>query len=212
MQRLSLILLVLPLAACVPAATAARLQPVPALVRARPAEVGMASNLDVRLDSILRAGIAAGAAPGAELVVGRYGRIVALAGAGHLDTASTSPAPDEGTLWDLASLTKVVATTTAAMLLEQDGRLQIDSPVVKYLPELTAPEKARITVRMLLAHRGGIEAGADLWRQYRGREAYLQQINARPLAYAPGDSSIYSDWDFVLSRAGAMGRSWTITG
>ncbi|HEX9105743.1 MAG TPA: serine hydrolase, partial [Longimicrobiales bacterium] len=187
------------LAACVPAtAPVTRLQPVPALVRARPEEVGMAPGLDTRLDSILQAGVAAGAAPGAELVVGRYGRIIVLRGAGHLDTTATSPVPDEGTLWDLASLTKVVATTTAAMLLEQDGRLQIDSPVVKYLPEFSAPEKARITVRMLLEHRGGLEAGADLWRRYRGRAAYLEQINARPLAYTPGDSSIYSDWDYVL--------------
>ncbi len=147
----------------------------------------------------MRAGIAEGAAPGAELVVGRWGRIVFERGYGHTDTAQSSPVPDESTLWDLASLTKVVATTTSAMLLQEWGRLNLDAPVVTYLPEFNAPDKATITVRMLLEHRGGLEAGADLAAQgYRGRAAFLQQINARPLAYPPGDSSIYSDWDFVL--------------
>jgi CubicO group peptidase (beta-lactamase class C family) len=158
----------------------------------------MAPGLRAELDSIVRAGIAAGAAPGAELVVGRWGRIVELHGFGHLDTTAASPVPDETTLWDLASLTKVVGTTTALMLLEQDGRLNIDRRVSQYLPEFDAPDKAAITVRMLLEHRGGLEAGAALWKDTRGRAAYLQKLNARPLAYAPGDSSIYSDWDFLL--------------
>ena len=170
----------------------------PTLVRARPGVVGMDRSLPATLDSIVRAGIAAGAAPGAELVVGRWGRIVLERGYGHTDTAVASPVPDDSTLWDMASLTKVIATTTSAMILQEAGRLDIDTPVVSYLPEFNAPEKAGITVRMLLEHRGGLEAGANLAREYRGRAAYLRQINARPLKYAPGDSTIYSDWDFVL--------------
>jgi CubicO group peptidase (beta-lactamase class C family) len=67
------------------------------------------------------------------------------------------------------------------------------------VPELNAPDKSRITVRMILTHSGGFEAFAALWRDNRGRAAYLRQINARPLAYTPGDSVIYSDWDFVLA-------------
>lgn len=201
MRRLPFLVLFL-LAACAPAGpttpTPRRLTFTPTLASARPGAVGMAPGLRAELDSIMRAGIAAGAAPGAELVVGRWGRIVELRGFGHLDTAATSPVPDETTQWDLASLTKVVGTTTAAMLLQQDGRLDIDRPVSQYLPEFNAPDKAAITVRMLLEHRGGLEAGADLWKDTRGRAAYLQKINARPLVYAPGDSSIYSDWDFVL--------------
>jgi CubicO group peptidase (beta-lactamase class C family) len=206
MRRLLLLgALAAALPACAPAIAAGpagaaprRLPPVSTLVHARPDVVGMAHGLDAELDSIMRAGIAAGAAPGAELVVARYGRVVELRGFGHLDTTTSSPVPDESTLWDLASLTKVVATTTAAMLLEQDGLLQIDRPVHDYLPDFDAPDKAAITVRMLLEHRAGLEAGADLWRSDRGRAAYLAQINARPLLYPPGDSTVYSDWDFVL--------------
>lgn len=69
------------------------------------------------------------------------------------------------TIYDLASLTKVVATTAAAMLLEEDGRLQLDTPVHVYLPEPDAPDKATMTVRMLLAHRAGFEAFAPLYRE-----------------------------------------------
>ncbi|MFN2638091.1 MAG: serine hydrolase domain-containing protein, partial [Gemmatimonadaceae bacterium] len=110
-----------------------------------------------------------------------------------------APAVTDSTLFDMASLTKVVATTTAAMILEDEGRLNLDAPVHTYVPELSAPDKARITVRMILTHSGGFEAFAALWRDNRGRAAYLRQINTRPLAYTPGDSVIYSDWDFVLA-------------
>jgi CubicO group peptidase (beta-lactamase class C family) len=99
----------------------------------------------------------------------------------------------------MASLTKVVATTTAAMILEDEGKLNLDAPVHSYLPELNDTAKAKITVRMILTHSGGFEAFAPLWREHRGRADYLTQINTRPLAYAPGDTTIYSDWDFILA-------------
>jgi CubicO group peptidase (beta-lactamase class C family) len=93
----------------------------------------------------------------------------------------------------------VVATTTAAMILEDQGRLNLDAPIRTYLPEIDDSAKAGITVRMILTHSGGFEAFAALWRENRGRAEFLKQINARPLAYVPGDSVIYSDWDFVLA-------------
>src|SRR5690606_2771058 len=99
---------------------------------------------------------------------------------------------------DLASLTKVVGTTTAAMILEDEGRLDIDRPVRDYLPDFDDPAKAGITVRMLLTHNGGLEAFAPLFREFRGREQYLEQINARPLESEPGTRTVYSDWDFIL--------------
>ena len=177
-------------------------RPLPALStleRAAPLAVGMSPRLEATLDSIMRAGIAGGAAPGAELAVGRYGRLVYEKGFGVLDTALAPHVPNDSTLWDMASVTKVVGTTTAAMILEDEGKLVLDRPVHDYLPEFNAPDKAGITVRMLLEHRGGLEAFAPLWRTTRGHEAYLREINTRPLAYTPGDSSIYSDWDFVLT-------------
>jgi CubicO group peptidase (beta-lactamase class C family) len=166
---------------------------------AAPESVGLSPDLPERIDSLLRSAIAEGVAPGAAVAVGRRGRLVHLAGYGAIDTPADAPAVDPSkTLFDLASLTKVVATTTAAMLLEDRGLLDLDRPVREYLPELSDPAKAAITPRMLLVHTGGLEAFAPLYHELRGREAYLAAINERPLRAAPGTTTVYSDWDFVL--------------
>ena len=184
-----------------PGPTSPRLPTATRLVSALPAVVGMDSTLPARLDSIIRVAIAEGAAPGAAVAVGRYGRLVHLKGYGTLDYATGSPVVDANSIYDLASLTKVIATTTSAMILEETGKLDLDRPVHAYVPELDAPDKAVITVRMLLTHTGGFEAGAPLYRQARGRAEYLKQINARPLANPPGTQTVYSDWDMVLLQA-----------
>jgi CubicO group peptidase (beta-lactamase class C family) len=158
----------------------------------------MSRDLNSTLDSIVQVGIAQGAAPGVALAVGRWGRLVHLRAYGRIDVGPNAPAITDSTLFDMASLTKVTATTTAAMILEDEGKLDLHAPVHAYLPELNDTAKAKITVHMILTHSGGFEAFAALWRDYRGRAAYLQQINARPLGYVPGDSTVYSDWDFIL--------------
>jgi CubicO group peptidase (beta-lactamase class C family) len=171
------------------------------LLRAAPTEVGMSPTLGARLDSIAAATIAAGTAPGLAIAVGRHGRLVHLAGYGRIDWAADAPAVTERTLYDLASLTKVVATTTAAMMLETEGRLVLDSTVAHYLPEFGAVDSAKraITVRMLLTHTGGLEAFARLYEQgVRGREQYLREIARRPMRGAPGAEMVYSDWDMIL--------------
>lgn len=182
----------------VPRPAPPRLAAVDALVLAAPLAVGLDPELPARLDSIVRVGLAQGAAPGAALAVGRYGRLVHLKGYGTIDYAPGAPAVDPTTLYDLASLTKVVATTSAAMILEEEGKLDVSRTVQSYLPEFDAPDKAAITVRMLLTHRGGLEAFAPLWKEFHGRAEYLAQINSRPLKSAPGTQVVYSDWDFVL--------------
>jgi serine-type D-Ala-D-Ala carboxypeptidase len=170
------------------------------LVGASPADAGMRNTLNATLDSIMNAGIAGNAAPGASLAVGRYGRVVHMKSYGRLDTAPNSAAVDENTMYDMASLTKVIATTTAAMMLEEQGLLDLDRTVASYLPQFNAPDKAAITLRMLITHRGGLEAFAALYKQFRGREQYLEQINARPLKSQPGTETVYSDWDLILMQ------------
>src|SRR5437764_12534330 len=185
----------------VPVPTAAvRITAVDSIVVAPPSSVGVDAALPSRLDSIVRVGLEQGAAPGASLAVGRYGRLVHLKGYGTTDYATGAPTVDASTMYDLASLTKVIATTTAAMILEEEGKLDISRTVQSYLPEFNAPDKASITVRMLLTHRGGLEAFAPLWKDVRGRADYLRQINARPLASTPGTRMVYSDWDFILMQ------------
>lgn len=195
------------LAACAPAvqtATSPARMPVPTAATGAPtamgaAAVGMRPDLNAVLDSITRAGLAAGAAPGAALVVGRHGAIVHSNAYGRIDTAQAAPAVTDSTMFDLASLTKVIATTTAAMILEEEGRLDLRRPVRSYLPEFDAADKANITVYMLLTHSAGLVAGGPLWRDHRDRADALRRINERALAYVPGDSSIYSDWGLILT-------------
>jgi CubicO group peptidase (beta-lactamase class C family) len=178
----------------------ARLTTVDSLVVASPAAVGFDAALPARLDSVVRLGLDQGAAPGAALAVGLFGRHVYLKGIGTTDYAAGAPTVDAATMYDLASLTKVVATTTAAMILEEEGKLDVSRTVQSYLPEFNAPDKATITVRMLLTHRGGLEAFAPHWKDTRGRADYLAKINARPLANPPGTKMVYSDWDFILMQ------------
>lgn len=175
-----------------------RMQPVAVLTAAPAREAGFADGLGAQLDSIARAAIADSAAPAIAIAVGRHGRLVHLRGYGAVDWAPGSAAVTDSTLFDLASVTKVVASTTAAMILEEEGRLDLDRTVASYLPELTDSTKQGITVRMLLTHRGGLEAFAPLYRTHRGRQQYLEQINARPLRHAPGTQTVYSDWDLIL--------------
>jgi CubicO group peptidase (beta-lactamase class C family) len=177
-----------------------RLPTVAALVSAAPAAVGMSPTLAPQLDSVATAMIADGGAPGVAIAVGRWGRVVHMRGYGQLDWPAGSSPVDSTTLYDLASLTKVVATTTIAMMLEEEGKLDLDRTVASYLvPQFMAVDKAGITVRMLLTHSGGLEAGAPLYSHgVRGREQYLQHIEQRPLRGAPGAHMVYSDWDMIL--------------
>lgn len=206
--RLETLALAVSLAACAPPNTVSRstgatsraMQPVGTLVAAPPADVGFDPSVTAVLDSIIAQGIRERAAPGASLAVARYGRLIALRGYGRTNWAPNAPSVDADTRYDLASLTKVIATTTAAMILEDEGRLDIGRTVRSYLPELNAPDKAGITVRMLLTHRGGLEAFAPLWKEFNGRAQYREQINRRPLKSAPGTETVYSDWDFILTQ------------
>ncbi|MBW3628934.1 MAG: beta-lactamase family protein [Gemmatimonadetes bacterium] len=207
------IALVLGLGACTPAprgeltaappavqTIAVHVDPVGAVV-ADTSAAGFKASLRPTLDSLLQAAVRDNASPGSALAVGRYGRVIHLQGYGRTDAADGAPAVGPETVYDLASLTKVIGTTTAAMILEEQGLLDIEKPIRAYLPELSDPAKASITVRMILTHTGGFEAFAPLFNTYRGREQYLEQINARPLAHQPGSRMVYSDWDLILLQA-----------
>lgn len=176
----------------------------PRPVAAPLAEVGMREDLPSRLDAIISRALADSLSPGAAVAVGRHGRIVHIRGYGRTDWAPGAPAVTDSTLFDLASLTKVVATTTAAMLLEQEGRLVLDSTVGYYLPRFVVDDAAKraITVRQLLTHTGGLEAYAPLHVDtlVRGRHNYLARIAERPLRGVPGTATMYSDWDMILTQ------------
>ncbi|HMG11763.1 MAG TPA: serine hydrolase domain-containing protein, partial [Gemmatimonadaceae bacterium] len=192
------------LVACAPPPPARVAVAPPPPIKYIPPEVGLNnSGLDTaiagKLDKIVKTAIEEAVAPGVAIAVGRNGHIAYMKGYGYIDwNQPGSPKADTNTLYDLASLTKVIATTTLAMILEENGQLDISRTVVSYLPEFNSPEKAQITVKQILTHSGGLEAGANIYSTARGRDQYLYQINARPLEYTPGTNMIYSDWDMIV--------------
>jgi len=149
-----------------------------------------------RLVPLLDSALAAGTAPGAVLAISSQGARY-LYGAGRL--ALDDPRrPDGHTVYDLASLTKVVATTTLAFHAVSEGRLELDAPVQRYLPEFRGAGKERVTVRHLLTHSSGLRADSPLWRQTPTADSALRFVLALPLDTAPGVRMVYSDMGAIV--------------
>ena len=130
--------------------------------------------------------------PGAVVAVGRHGRLALLAAAGHYGVDDPRPV-DPATIYDLASLTKVIGLTTACLLLVDEGKLDLEAPVRAYLPEFQGPGKDRVTIRHLLTHSSGLPAWRPLFKDAATRVAALALVDTTPLSLTPGDSFIYSD-------------------
>jgi len=114
---------------------------------------------------------------------------------------ATTPAPEPmtpDTVFDLASLTKVIATTTAILQLAEAGRLDLDTPVARYWPAFAAHGKDAVTVRELLAHTSGLRPDLPARPAHPGRDGVLSAIATERLRSAPGERVIYSDLNFVV--------------
>jgi CubicO group peptidase (beta-lactamase class C family) len=147
-----------------------------------------------KIDHVVMRGIQAGGYPGAAVVVGRKGAVVWERGFGRLDwTDESEPVSPTESVYDLASLTKVVGTTTALMILYDQGKIHLDDPVSKYIPEFSGGDKDLVTLRLLLEHRSGLPAGRDLWRIAHTPEEAREAVIQTPLAYHPDQYYEYSD-------------------
>jgi CubicO group peptidase (beta-lactamase class C family) len=102
------------------------------------------------------------------------------------------------TLYDLASLTKVVVTTTVAMILVDEGRLDLARPVSAFIPAFRGGNKDKVTVEHLLTHSSGVDWWAPLYKELSGQAEYVRRIAAMDLAYEPGTKALYSDLGLVL--------------
>jgi CubicO group peptidase (beta-lactamase class C family) len=159
-----------------------------------PSAVGMSAARLATINRVVERGIRAGGYPGAAVVVGRKGAVVWEKGFGHLGwTGDAASVQSEETIYDLASLTKVVGTTTAVMILFDEGKIRLDDYVVKYLPEFTGGGRELVTIRLLLEHRSGLPAGRDLWRIAHTAEEARAAVLETPLMAAPGQYYEYSD-------------------
>ncbi len=161
---------------------------------------GEQERVFARALALLESGVEERAYPGATLAVAHRGQLVALKAVGRFtyDPASREVAPD--TIFDLASVSKVVATTAMAMILYECGLLDLEAPVAGIVPEFAADDSRRrdVTVRMLQAHSSGLPAYARLFETARTREALLAAAFQVPLEAEPGTRAAYSDIGFIV--------------
>jgi len=151
------------------------------------------------VDAIVRQGIRQGVYPGAVVIIGRKDSVLYARGYGHFTWSPSSPVPTpDSTLWDIASITKVMGTTSAAMRLVDARRLSLDAPVRQYLPEFSGGPKDRVTVRMLLDHTSGLRSYLPFFKQARTRDQATALLYAEPLVRQPGQSPVYSDLNAIL--------------
>ncbi len=150
--------------------------------------------------AILRDAVARGAAPAVAAEAGSSSGPLWRDAAGRLTGDPGAPPAGADTVFDLASLTKVVVTATAAMGAVEAGRLRLDDPVGRWLPEWRGADRDDVTVRDLLAHASGLTAYLPFFRDAhtRGRAEFQRAICALPLEYAPRTRSVYSDLGFIL--------------
>jgi CubicO group peptidase (beta-lactamase class C family) len=149
--------------------------------------------------NVLREAIGARAFPGAAVAVTYRGEIVILKGIGRFTYDPNSPAVEATTIYDIASVTKVVSTTTVAMLLYEHGSLDLNARVVDFFPEFdTEPGKKRVTLRMLLAHSSGLPAYEKLYQRAKTREELLNLALLSPLQNPPLSRAEYSDLGFII--------------
>lgn len=151
------------------------------------------------VDRAITAGIQRGVFPGAVVVIGTRDTILYARGFGHFTWSSTSAVPDPRTsLYDLASLTKVVATTPAIMLLVERGQMSLDGRVSGYLPDFSGAGKDAVTVRNLLAHNSGLRAFLRLDTLARDAKGARQVVMREPLRWKTGTHVEYSDLNAML--------------
>lgn len=154
-----------------------------------------------QVDSIIQQAIADGSIPGAVLLVGHNGAVIYRKAYGERSLEPRRAAMTVDTIFDLASLTKVVATTTAVMQLMEQGKVRLNDPVAKYLPEFGQNGKEDITVRQLLTHYSGLEPDLDLKTPWEGKDTAYQMAFAETPAEPPGAHFTYSDINFIVLGA-----------
>jgi CubicO group peptidase (beta-lactamase class C family) len=151
------------------------------------------------IDAVVQQGIRRGIYPGAVVVIGRRDSIIYSRGYGHFtwQTTSAVPSPDS-TLWDIASITKVVGTTSAVMRLVDSGRLELNAPVRRYLPRFSGGLRDQVSVRMLLDHTSGLRSYAPLFKEARTRTGAIDALYRERPVRAPGEMPVYSDLNAIF--------------
>lgn len=154
-------------------------------------------NVD-RARAVLKEGVASRAFPAAAVEVGTAQALLWREAFGALFYDPAAPLTTPDTIFDLASLTKVIVTTSLAMRHVDAGRLSLEDTIASRIPEWRGQDRENVTVRDVLAHASGLTAWLPLFRDHVGRREYQHAIATLPLEYVPRTQSIYSDLGFML--------------
>lgn len=153
------------------------------------------------VDAVIQKAISDGTVPGAVLIVGHDGRVIYRKAYGDRALEPHREAMTLDTIFDMASLTKVIVTTTSVMQLVERGKVRLNDPVAKYLPEFAQNGKDDITVRQLLTHYSGLEPDLDLKTAWEGKQTAYAMAFAETPQEPPGSGFVYSDINFITLGA-----------
>jgi beta-N-acetylhexosaminidase len=171
------------------------------LRRDEPSIAGFDAEELPHVEDIVRKGIADSAYPGAQLAIVRNGVLAYARSFGAQTYAKDAPEVTGETMYDIASITKAVVTTSCLMKLYDQKKFDLDDTIGKYLPPFTSGEKRGVTVRQLLLHRGGFPPFRQLWKLCPDRASGMDSVFGTPLVARPGDTTIYSDLGMITLGA-----------
>ena len=150
------------------------------------------------VDAVIEQSIEGHEIPGAVLLVAHDGKVIYRKAYGSRSLEPQREAMTMDTIFDIASLTKVVATATSVMKLEELGQIRLNDPIAKYIPEFGLNGKSDITIRQLLTHFSGLRPDLDLKPAWNGRETAFRMISGEKPATAPGAEFVYSDINYEM--------------
>ena len=173
-------------------------QPVLAqLPSAKPESLSVSASHLAAMDSVIADEISKGRLPGAVVFVGRKGRLVWQKSYGSRTVEPSREPMTPDTIFDVASLTKVVATATSIMILVERGKVRLQDPVSRHIPELKSDGRERVTIEQLLTHVSGYAPDFDLRERWTGRDEAIKRLIVEPLRNPPGTRFTYSDIGFI---------------
>jgi len=167
------------------------------LPQVKPELASVSSSQLALMEAVIEEGINQHKLPGAVVLVGRKGKIVWRKAYGSRALEPAREAMTVDTIFDLASLTKVVATATSIMILVERGKVRLSDPVSVYIPELKGDGREKITIEQLLIHRSGYAPDFDLREQWSGYDEAIKRLIKEPLRTAPGTRFVYSDINYI---------------
>lgn len=170
----------------------------PKLSHATPTEMGLRGGLQQRVAAAVQPEIDKGNLPGCVVTIGYRGKIVLMQAYGDRQVEPERVAMTTDTVFDLASLTKPIATATSVMILLQDGKIRLGAKVSDYIPEFAANGKGAITIEQLLIHQGGLIPDNSLKDYQSGKEEAFRRIYALKPYVEPGTKFVYTDVGFIV--------------